>query len=84
MSWDRASCSKQQPFLCKRPAMNYKFEFSSNQTTFVEAKAQCQKAKGALVSLDSVQKENIVTELIPSGYTYWIGLTSKNEGANRW
>ena len=25
-----------------------------------------------------------MTELVPSGYAYWIGLTSKNSGDNRW
>jgi len=35
--WIRASCQNQYSFICKRPAMGYIFEFSTEEKTFKAA-----------------------------------------------
>jgi len=35
--WTRANCKNQMSFICKRPAMGYKFEFSTEEKTFKAA-----------------------------------------------
>ncbi len=75
-------------FTYKASLDSSKYYISNEQMTWKEAKTACENAGGHLVVINSKEENDLVTEIISSGYygiNAWLGLTDeKEEGKFEW
>lgn len=80
--WIGDACQNQHSFICKRPAMDYRYQFIDEEKTFKAAQEFCVAQGGILATLDE-KKEKKIGGLIHVGVNYWIGITTENKLKNK-
>ena len=79
VKWNKSECDQKYSFICKRPAQDYMFHFSTVEKSWTNAQEYCTNWGGTLASISDKKKETLIADLIDDEINYWIGLSSKNE-----